>query len=132
MMIGTIRTSANRIAQSMATPTPQTNEGSNMRLLAYRVALLMLACTGEAAFAANPDNGLTLAQRWCATCHVVDGDQKRASADVPPFAAIARKQDFTPEKVAFFLLDPHPTMPNFPLSRSEAGDIAAYIGTLRK
>ena len=103
-----------------------------MRFSAYRVALLMLACTGEAAFAANPDNGLTLAQRWCATCHVVDGDQKRASADVPPFAAIARKQDFTPEKVAFFLLDPHPTMPNFPLSRSEAGDIAAYIGTLRK
>jgi mono/diheme cytochrome c family protein len=47
-------------------------------------------------------------------------------------AAIARKADFTPEKVAFFLRDPHPKMPNFPLSRSEAADIAAYIGTLRK
>jgi hypothetical protein len=43
-------------------------------------------------------------------------------------AAIARKADFTPEKVAFFLRDPHPKMPNFPLSRSEAAD----IGTLRK
>ena len=103
-----------------------------MRLSAYRAALLMLACTSETAFAANPDNGLTLAQRWCATCHVVDSDQKKASADVPPFAAIAQKQDFTPEKMAFFLLDPHPKMPNFPLSRSEAADIATYIGTLRK
>ena len=103
-----------------------------MHLSAYRFALLILAFTGEAALAANPDNGLTLAQRWCATCHVVDGDQKHASADVPPFAAIALKQDFTPEKLAFFLLDPHPKMPNFPLSRSESGDIAAYIETLRK
>ena len=50
----------------------------------------------------------------------------------PPFAAIARKPDFTPEKVAFLLLDPHPKMPNFPLSGSEAADIAAYIGSLRK
>lgn len=103
-----------------------------MRLSVYRATLLILFCTSGPAFAANPDNGLTLAQRWCATCHVVDGDQKRASADVPPFAAIAQKQDFTPEKVAFFLLDPHPKMPNFPLSRSEAADIATYIGTLRK
>lgn len=92
----------------------------------------LLACASRAAFAANPDNGLTLAQRWCATCHMVDSIQKQASADVPPFAAIAQTSDFTPEKVAFFLLDPHPKMPNFPLSRNEASDIAAYIGSLRK
>jgi len=34
--------------------------------------------------------------------------------------------------VAYFLLDPHPKMPNFPLNRTEAADIAAYIGSLRK
>jgi mono/diheme cytochrome c family protein len=112
--------------------SPITIKGSNMRLSACRIALVMLACTSRAALAANPDNGLTLSQRWCATCHVVDSDQKRASADVPPFAAIAGKTDFTAEKVAFFLLEPHPKMPNFPLSRDEAADIAAYIGTLRK
>jgi len=28
-------------------------------------------------------------------------------------------------------VDPHPKMPNFPLSRTEAGDIAAYIASLR-
>jgi hypothetical protein len=48
------------------------------------------------------------------------------------FDAIAHKSDFTAEKVAFFLLDPHPKMPNFPLSRNEAADLAAYIGSLRK
>jgi mono/diheme cytochrome c family protein len=87
---------------------------------------------GSVAMAGDANNGAQLAKRWCATCHLVDSDQKQASADVPPFAAIARKPDFTPEKVAFFLLYPHPKMPNFPLSRSEAADIAAYIGSLRK
>lgn len=90
------------------------------------------ALSGSRAVAADPDQGATLAKRWCATCHLVDSDQKQASADVPPFAAIAQKPDFSPEKIAAFLIEPHPKMPNFPLSRSEAADIAAYIGTLRK
>ena len=84
------------------------------------------------AIAADPDHGVVLAKRWCATCHVVDSDQRQASADVPPFTVIARKPDSTPEKIASFLLEPHPKMPNFPLSREEAADIAAYISTLRK
>jgi len=82
--------------------------------------------------AADANHGAELAKRWCATCHLLDSGQTPASADVLPFATIARKSDFTPEKVAFFLLDSHPKMPNFPLSRNEAADIAAYIGSLRK
>jgi mono/diheme cytochrome c family protein len=82
--------------------------------------------------AADAQHGAELAKRWCATCHLVESGQKQANADVPSFAAIATKSDFTPEKVAFFLLDPHPKMPNFPLSRNEAADLAAYIGSLRK
>lgn len=82
--------------------------------------------------AADANHGAELAKRWCATCHLVESSQSQASADVPPFATIARRSDFTPEKVAFFLLDPHPKMPNFPLSRNEAADIAAYIASLRK
>jgi mono/diheme cytochrome c family protein len=100
-------------------------------VLAANMALPLLlgASPGNAA---DADHGEVLARRWCAACHVVAGDQKQASADVPSFAAIAAKSGFTPEKVAFFLLDPHPKMPNFPLSRDEAGDIAAYIARLRK
>ena len=106
-----------------------------MRVALKHLEILLLSAAGlcgSVAMAADANNGAQLAKRWCATCHLVDSDQKQASADVPPFAAIARKPDFTPEKVAFFLLDPHPNMPNFPLSRSEAADIAAYIGSLRK
>jgi mono/diheme cytochrome c family protein len=99
------------------------------------LVFLAAAATGlsaPVALAADADHGADLARRWCAACHVVDGDQKQASTDAPPFAAIAAKSDFTPEKVAFFLLDPHPKMPNFPLSRNEAADLAAYIGAQRK
>ena len=106
-----------------------------MRAVFKRIQVLVVvtaALSGSQAAAADPDQGATLAKRWCATCHVVASDQKQASADVPPFAVIAQKPDFTPEKIAAFLIEPHPKMPNFPLSRSEAADIAAYIGTLRK
>jgi hypothetical protein len=33
-----------------------------------------------------------------------------------------------PQPGSFFLLDPHPKMPNYPLSRTEAAD----LGSLRK
>jgi len=100
-----------------------------------KIFVLTVAATAYArsqVLAADADHGGDLARRWCAACHLVEGAQKQASADVPSFAAIARKFDFTAEKVAFFLLDPHPKMPNFPLSRNEAADIAAYIGSLAK
>jgi mono/diheme cytochrome c family protein len=106
-----------------------------MRALSSYTQVLVVAIAGLAgpcAMAADADHGFDLAKRWCAACYVVDTDQKQANTDAPPFAAIARKADFTPEKVAFFLLDPHPKMPNFPLSRSEAADIAADIGAPRK
>ena len=107
---------------------------THLQVLVFATAALSGALSIPPAVAADADHGAVLAKRWCASCHLVDSDQKRASADVPPFAAIARKSDFTAEKVAFFLLEPHPKMqmPDFHLSRSEAADLAAYIGALRK
>ncbi len=104
-----------------------------MRLVRMKALLIAATAFGASqALAADADHGADLAKRWCAACHLVDPAQPQASVDVPSFAAIAQKSDFTPEKLAFFLLDPHPKMPNFPLSRSEAADLAAYIGSLRK
>jgi mono/diheme cytochrome c family protein len=106
-----------------------------MRAVFRHIQILAVAITGlggSVALAADADHGAELAKRWCATCHLVESGQKQASADVLSFEAIATKSDFTPEKVAFFLLDPHPKMPNFPLGRNEAADLAAYIGSLRK
>ena len=84
------------------------------------------------AFAADPSNGERLAHRWCEACHVVSPSQNRTATDqAPPFATIARRPDFEASKIATFLLDPHPKMPDMNLSRSEAADLAAYISTLK-
>jgi mono/diheme cytochrome c family protein len=83
------------------------------------------------ALAADPDNGERLARRWCSPCHVVASDQRGPTGEAPPFATIAAKPDFDAARLAFFLLEPHPKMPNMQLSRTEAADLAAYIATLK-
>jgi mono/diheme cytochrome c family protein len=80
--------------------------------------------------AADADNGKRLAQRWCQACHVVTAGARPSTDGAPPFASIAARPDFDAAKVALFLLDPHPKMPNMSLTRIEAGDLAAYIGSL--
>jgi mono/diheme cytochrome c family protein len=94
--------------------------------------VLMASLAATSAWAANADNGERLAQRWCSSCHVVASDQRGSTTDAPPFAAIASQPDFNAGKVALFLLDPHPKMPNMSLSRNEAADLAAYIAALKK
>jgi mono/diheme cytochrome c family protein len=84
----------------------------------------------SSAFAADADHGKTLAQRWCVNCHLVGPDQHTATTDAPPFAAVAKRPNFDEGRLAYFLLDPHPKMPNMQLSRDDAADLAAYIATL--
>ncbi|MBI5261327.1 MAG: cytochrome c [Bradyrhizobium sp.] len=103
---------------------------AGLKHLGISLVAIAVLCGSEAS-AADANHGADLAKRWCASCHVVAAEQKQASADVAPFAEIARKPGFSADKLAFFLLEPHPKMPNFPLSRSEATDIAAYIASFR-
>ncbi len=93
--------------------------------------LLVGVLSSPASFAADARNGKVLAERWCASCHLVAPEQRQANADVASFAAIGRDRAFTAEGLAFFLLDPHPKMPDMHLTRSEAQDLAAYIKSLR-
>ena len=79
--------------------------------------------------AADADHGEQLARRWCASCHVVSSDQTRGADTVPAFATIAKRPGFNAEKLARFLMDPHPKMPDMQLDRSEARDLAAYIAS---
>jgi mono/diheme cytochrome c family protein len=81
--------------------------------------------------AADASNGKRLAELWCAACHVVAVNQRQADADAPPFEEIAKLPNFSEPGLVTFLLDPHAKMPNMNLTRIEANDIAAYIGTLR-
>ena len=96
--------------------------------------LVLLATTvgSSAANAADADHGRTLARRWCATCHVVAANQRRATGEAPPFAVIAKRGDFDATRLTNFLLNPHPKMPNMSLTRMEAADLAAYIATLAR
>jgi mono/diheme cytochrome c family protein len=103
----------------------------HVKTLCYFPALALIFIV-QTAFAADANNGERLAQRWCASCHVVAMNQREANADAPPFETIARTFGFNSEKLAFFLLEPHPKMPSMGLSRTEASDLAAYIGALAK
>ena len=103
-----------------------------MRYFSSLLASILLATLGPSlATAADVQHGKDLAQRWCAECHLVASDQARASADVATFASVARRPDFSAAQLTFFLLDPHPKMPNLSLTRVEAADLAAYIATLK-
>jgi mono/diheme cytochrome c family protein len=75
-------------------------------------------------------HGAELAQRWCASCHVVSPDQRQPTAEATPFATIGAQPSFDAARVALSLLAPHPRMPDMNLTRAEAEDLAAYMRSL--
>jgi mono/diheme cytochrome c family protein len=100
---------------------------------AEAVAIVLLASvSGSLAAPADADNGERLAKQWCAACHVVAADQTHGADNVPSFAAVAKKPGFSPDRIAQFLMNPHPKMPDMQLGRTEAADLGAYIKTLGK
>ncbi|WP_417670084.1 c-type cytochrome [Roseibium sp.] len=83
------------------------------------------------ALAVDPDNGKTLALKWCAACHLVSNDQDRVSdAALPSFFDMAKNPELSETTLKTFLADPHPQMPNMSLSNQEISDLARYITTL--
>ena len=99
---------------------------------AFALGVCAFAALSAPALAADADQGETLAKRWCASCHVVAHDQTRGADSVPTFASIAKRPDFDAGKIARFLMDPHPKMPDMQLGRGEAADLGAYIASLGK
>ncbi len=91
-------------------------------------AVIFLA---RSAVGADADNGERLARRWCVSCHVVASNQRQSAGEALPFAMIAKKPGFNEGQLAFFLLAPHPKMPDMSLTRAEAADLAAYIAKQR-
>lgn len=90
----------------------------------------LLALASPAA-AADPDAGLSLAKRWCSSCHAVDPNPERAPVDgVPSFRAIASLPNYEPGWVGAFIQNPHPPMPDLSLSKRDIDDITAYLDRL--
>jgi mono/diheme cytochrome c family protein len=98
-------------------------------------ASLIAVCAGlapsEGIAAGSASDGRRIAQRWCASCHLVGPDQTLASPDVPSFQAIARREDLTDARLAAFLSSSHPRMPDMSLSQREISDLSAYIRSMR-
>jgi len=99
------------------------------RPAALALALLPALAAGPAE-AADAAHGEQLAKRWCVSCHIVAPDQTRGTDNVPAFASIAKQPGFGADKIARFLMDPHPKMPDMQLTRNEARDLGAYIASL--
>lgn len=112
----------------MAHPSPRRSQPSRAVLRGALAGLVGLAA--PAAFAADVEHGEKLARRWCAACHIVANDQTHGQDNAPPFATIAKIPGFTADRIAIFLRDPHPKMPDMQLSRPETEDLAAYIVSL--
>ena len=88
---------------------------------------VLIVAASSNAYSADALKGETLAKRWCASCHVVSQRQIQGTTLTPPFSEIAKKPDFNKRDIAYFLLAPHPPMPDMNLTRTEADDLAAYI-----
>ncbi len=103
-----------------------------MRNLALHIAVALTLCGGGAAtFAQDVESGRRLSERWCSECHAI-GPAPGKPGRMISFAAIAAKQGITSDMISSFLLMPHATMPNMPLSRKDAQDIAAFIMEMKK
>lgn len=96
---------------------------------AFFIALCSAVTVISPATAGDAGNGKKLAERWCQSCHAIGANQPSAVTEAPAFAGIARKPGFDEAKVATFLLDPHPKMPDLGLSRDAAADLAAFIAS---
>jgi mono/diheme cytochrome c family protein len=102
------------------------SELSRLRILGF--CLLSIAAP---AFAADAGHGKQIAERWCASCHLVGPGQTSATDQAPPFTYLAKMPGFDANKLAFLLLRPHPNMPNISLNRTEVADMADYIRSLK-
>lgn len=71
--------------------------------------------------------GLDLARDLCSGCHVVTENQRRAVVDgVPSFPMLGRS-GLSNEHLRVWLSDPHPAMPQMPLSEQQIAAVIAYI-----
>lgn len=81
----------------------------------------------------DPTRGLEQVKKLCAGCHSVEASANGlVQTDIPSFKSIANRPDQTREKLANWLILPHPPMPDTGLSRQDIRDIGAYLMSLRE
>jgi len=114
---------AGKIQTSCATST-----GGRVRALASALGLLALAFSTAPVSGADKKAGAKLAQRCCASCHVVSPDQAKGATSAPTFAWISSNRNVAAIKGALSMS--HTQMPDMSLTRKEVDDILDYIQSL--
>jgi mono/diheme cytochrome c family protein len=89
------------------------------------ISTLLIA---QAAVAGDAENGKRIALARCASCHTVVPNQRVEIADSLPFDVIAEKFGANHDLLFTALIDSRQRM-NVTITRREADDLAAYIGT---
>ena len=114
---------------------PQGRRTTQLSFLRAIVCFLMPAITllPGLAQAQDIDRGREMAERWCASCHVVARSAQTGRADgLPTFPAIAAKQETTAASLRGVMTAAHGRMPNFSLGPGEQEDLISYIFSLRQ
>lgn len=92
---------------------------------------LSAALPAQTAQAADVEAGKALALQWCASCHLVSNDQTTAaSTSLPSFFDMAKDPSWDAGKLATFLANPHPQMPDMTLGNIEITNLSGYIRSL--
>lgn len=86
-----------------------------------------------AAGAQNVPHGQSLAEHWCAKCHVVSAAATSGQSNgLPTFPGLAARTDITPDKLKAAMTAQHGRMPDFQLGARDQDDLVAYIMSLKK
>lgn len=97
------------------------------------IALWMLAQAASAQMQSSKVRGQEIAERLCAGCHDIYGQQQRLieGTAIPSFSAIAARPDRTAAALRTFMMTPHRPMPGIELGQSEVHDLVSYILSLK-
>ncbi|MBR0673939.1 c-type cytochrome [Neoroseomonas soli] len=109
---------------------------TEIRMRALAVAMLFAGAALPAAAQTEPGDpraGLRLSATWCANCHQVAPGGPGPSTDAAPtFRSIAQMASTTSMSLRAYLQTPHPSMPDYRLTREELDDVVAYLLTLKR
>jgi mono/diheme cytochrome c family protein len=94
------------------------------------VAVLVLTAALSAEAGADPAQGQSLAERWCASCHAI-APGEASDRPAPSFESIVNERGRSNEWIGTWLATPHQMMPDLALSREEIAALVAYFDSLR-
>jgi cytochrome c len=103
-----------------------------------RLGIVVLALGGVApalgqTLPGDPVQGRAIAERWCASCHLVSSRPVGPAGDgAATFQSIADRTSTTALSLRAFLQTPHGRMPDLNLTQAETDDLIAYVLSLRR